>query len=136
MNRALCFSLFLLSVAGCQLPPEVAAVKPLAEDGPPQPYVELVSRARSQAKAANEAFYINRWSDLEDAARGLEQTARFLGKATDIPARHKDTLAVEAGDLGKEAAALRDGAKTQNIKQVTDSMQKLNLKVRELRPEN
>lgn len=136
MSRALCCVVLLAGFAGCQLPPEAAAVKPLPEDGPPQAYADLVGRARAQAKAANEAFYLNRWADLEDAARGLEQTARFLTKALDVPPRHKDTLAIEAGDLGKEATTLRESAKSQNVKQVTDSMQRLNLKVRELRPEN
>src|SRR5262249_55519468 len=124
------------AIAGCALPPEQVPLKPLPENGPPQAYADLITRARVQATAANEAFYVNRWTDLEDAAKGLEQTARFLSKATEVPAKHKDTLAVEAGDLGKEAGKLREAAKAQEVKQATEALQRIHLKVRELRPDD
>src|SRR4051812_31855778 len=135
MNRALSALVLSLFLAGCQLPPERVPVKPLPEDGQPLTYADMVLRARAQATAANEAFYVNRWTDLEDAAHGLEQTARYLGRASEVPPRHKDTLPVEAGDLGKEAIKLRDAAKSQQTKEATDALQQINLKVRELRPE-
>ena len=124
-----------LALLGCALPPEQVPIKPLPEDGPPLAYADLVTRARAQATSANEAFYVNNWTDLEEAARGLEQTARFLGKATEVPARHKDLLPVEAGDLGKEAASLRAAAKGQEVKAANEALQRLNLKVRELHAE-
>jgi hypothetical protein len=96
----------------------------------------LVNRARAQATAANEAFYINNWPDLEDAAKGLELTARVLGKAADVPLKHKDTLSNESADLAKEAAKLREVAKTQDVRQATETLQRINLKIRELRPED
>jgi hypothetical protein len=136
MSRHVVTGLFLLVAAGCQLPPERLPLKPLPEDGPALPYADMVSRARAQATAANEAFYVNQWAELEDAARGLEQTARFLTKATDVPVKHKDTLAIEAGDLGKDAARLREAAKGNDVKQTNELLQRINLKVRELRPEN
>src|SRR5438094_5618059 len=136
MKRARMTVLFLVTLIGCQLPPERVPLKPLPEDGPPQPYADLVGRARAQATAANEAFYINNWPDLEDAAKGLEITARVLGKAADVPAKHKDMLPSEAGELGKEAGKLRDAAKVQDVRQTTETLQRLNLKVRELRPED
>jgi hypothetical protein len=133
MSRTVWFPAFLLAL-GCTLPPEQVPIKPLPEDGPAQPYADLVGRARMQATAANEAFYVNRWSDLEDAARGLEQTARFIGKAADVPGKHKDTLVVETSDLGKEAVRLRDAARDHDTKQATESLQRINLQVRGLRP--
>ena len=108
----------------------------MPEDGPPQAYADLVARARAQATAANEAFYINNWPDLEDAAKGLELTARVLGKAADVPAKHKNTLPIEAGDLGKDALKLREAAKVQDVRQATETLQRIHLKVRELRPED
>ena len=57
---------------------------------------EILGRARLQAQVALEAFYVDNWSDLEDVAKGLEQTARFLPKTKDIPTKHKDKL--PAGD--------------------------------------
>jgi hypothetical protein len=136
MNRALRLGVLVAALAGCQLPPEQVALKPLPEDGLPQAYVDLVTRARTQASAANDAFYVNKWNDLEDAAKALEQTSRFLPKATAIPVRHKDTLAVEAGDLGKESAKLRDAAKSQDDRKANDAIQHVNLLVRQLRAEN
>src|SRR5262249_14316871 len=117
------------------LPPEKVPLKPLGEDAPAQPYGELVGRARVQATAATEAFFVNGWTDLEEFAKGLEQTARFLPKALEVPARLKDNLPDEGGNLEKEARQLRAAAKTQDVKKVNEIMQRINLMVRELRPE-
>ena len=136
MSRVLLPGLLLLACSGCQLPPEQVPLKPLPENGPPESYADLIGRARVQATSANEAFYINKWSDLEEAAKGLAQTAQYLSKATQVPARHKDILPVEAGDLGKQAEQLREAAKSQDVKLTTDILQRVNLKVRELRPED
>src|SRR5262249_35887225 len=81
-------------------------------------------------------FYVNKWADLDDAARGLEQTARFFTKATDVPPKLKDILPVAAGDLGKEAGKLREAAKAQDPKLANESLQRINLKIRELRLDN
>jgi hypothetical protein len=134
MNRARALLLLLL-LAGCQLPGERAPLRLLPEDGPPLPFAELLTRARAQATAATEAFYVNKWSDLEEAAKGLVQTARFLDKATDVPAKHTDTLPVVAGDLRKDAAALQEAAKAQDVKKSGDLLQQIHLKIRELRLE-
>jgi hypothetical protein len=136
MSRALFAGLYFFLLIGCALPPEQVPLKPLPEDGPAQTYADLIGRARIQANSANEAFYVNKWTDLEDAAKGLEQTARFLGKAAEIPVRHKDTLAIEAGDLGKEAIKLRQAAQDKDDKKVNEALQRLNLKVRQLRAED
>ena len=108
MRRALNCCFLLVLAAGCQLPPERLPLKPLVDEGPPGPYAEMLLRARLQAAAATDAFYVDRWADLEDAARGLEQTARFLIKCTDAPPRLKDSLPVQAGDLG---SAMKDGGR-------------------------
>ena len=136
MNRALVTAIFLLGFTGCQLPPEQAALKPVPDDALPKTYADLLTRARAQAEAANGAFYLNRWSTLEDAARGLGQTAERLAKATDAPLKHRVKLTVEAGDLGLESAALLKAAQAQNEKQANEVMQRINLKVRELRAED
>lgn len=126
---------FLLLLTGCQMPPERLPLMPLPEEGAPLSFADLVARARAQAMTGTEAFYVNRWGDLEDAARGLEQTARFLTKATEVPARHRDTLPVQAGDLGKEAMKLREASKAKDVKTANELLQRLHLKVRELRPD-
>ncbi len=132
MSRFLAIAFTLVAIAGCQLPPEQVALKPLPEDGTPVPYADLSNRTRAQVDAAREAFYEDRWSTLEDSGRILQQTSRLLIKTTDIPARHKDTLAVEAGDLNKEATKLVDAAKSKDVKAANESLQHLHLLVRQL----
>ena len=135
MKRALCLGsgLLLLALAACQAPEERTALIPLPDDTPPMPYAELLTRARYQATLATEAFYVDKWTEVEDAARGLEQTARFLPKAQDVPARQKDSLPVVSGDLSKEAGRLLDAAKTKDVKLANDSLQHVQLVVHELR---
>jgi hypothetical protein len=82
---------------------------------------------------ATEAFYINRWPDVEDAARGLEQTAHYLAKAEDVPAKQKDQLNALSTSLSKEAVKLRDAAKAQDEKAANETLQRLHLTVREMR---
>jgi hypothetical protein len=126
----------ILTLSSCQVPADRAALPPLPEKVSSVPYAELLTRLRTQAKQANEAFYVDSWGELEDAAKGIEQTARFLPKAEDVPAKHKDTLSVAAGDLGKEAAALREAAGAKSVKKATTSLQRIQLKIRELRLSN
>ena len=45
-------------------------------------------------------------------------------------------LPMEAGDLGKDALKLREAAKAQDVRQTTETLQRIHLKVRELRPED
>src|SRR2546421_10320926 len=133
MKRILLAACLVVPLSACQVPAERVPLQRLPENGPPLPYAELLTRARAQASVATEAFYVNRWADLEDAAKGLEQTARFLAKAEDVPARQKDTLAVMSSDLGKLGARLREATLTKNVKDVNDTLQQIHLKVRELR---
>ena len=135
MKRLLLLASLILLLSGCQLPPE-RLPSPLPEDGKVSvTYAELLTRARAQARVANESFYVDKWTDLEDAARGLEQTAKFLPKATEVPAKQKDTLPVVAGDLGKEAGALRDAAKAKDVEKTDDSLKRIHQTVRRLRIE-
>ncbi|OAI49920.1 hypothetical protein AYO44_18220 [Planctomycetaceae bacterium SCGC AG-212-F19] len=110
-------------------------MQPIPQNGKGLAYAEVVLRARLQAGAATEAFYLNKWTALEDAARILEQTARMLVKTTDVPARQKDRLNAHADELAKEAMDLQQSASAQDEKRSNDALQRIHLKVRELRPE-
>jgi hypothetical protein len=132
MKRMLCLT-FLCVAAGCVTPGERAPLRLLPEDSPPLPYAELLTRARAQVNAAIDASYVNNWSELEDVARGLEQTAKFLPKATEVPAKQKDTLPVVAGDLGKEAGQLREASRAKDVEKTDDSLKRLHQAVRKLR---
>lgn len=133
MRRTVAASLLFL--AGCVLPAEERLpVQPLQENGLTN-YADVVTRARLQASSATEAFYVNRWTDLEAAAQKLDQSARMLVKASDVPPRQKDKLPANADDLSRAAVDLAKAAKAQDVKQVNDLLQRINLRVRELRPE-
>src|SRR4051794_20112692 len=84
-------AVLLLVLAGCRLPPDGEALRALPENRVFS-YDEIIHRARGQATAAVEGFYVDSWKDLEDAAAALEQTGRVLPRTTNIPASVKDKL--------------------------------------------
>jgi len=125
-------AVLLLSLSACQAPPERLPPE-LPEAVAPRPYAELLTRARSQAKVATEAFYLDKWGDLEDAARGLEQTARYLTKADEVPAKHKAVLTSMSEELTKEAVHLREAANRKNVNDANAVLTRVNLKVRSMK---
>jgi hypothetical protein len=137
MHRAVCSALLLVSLSlGCQLSSERLPIQPLPENGQALNYAEVHLRLRLQATGATEAFYVNKWNDLQDAARALDQSARLLVKATEVPERHKAKLVAHSDELVRELAQLLQAAKAQDVERSNASLQRLHLKVRELRPEN
>jgi hypothetical protein len=133
MSRMLLAGCAVLLLAGCRLPE--TAVKPFPE-GPTFTYQDLLTRARTQATAALEAFYVDGWSDIEDAAAGLEQTARFLPKSTQLPDALKDKLGGETEQLRQDALKLGESARAKNARAVNDALQRINLRIRDLRIED
>src|SRR5205809_461803 len=139
MRRTLLAGLIFL--AGCQgvvgparrtcLPDAVAEPRaslpaPLPDNVTPVPYSQLLTRARTQATRATEALFVDNFADVEEAARGLEQTAKYLVKAEDVPAKHKDTLATMAGDLGKLAKELREAASSKDAEKANEILGRIN----------
>mgnify|MGYP007059400895 CR=1 FL=1 len=133
MRCSLATGLIIFFLIGCQSTDDRAALRPIPDTAPPQSYAELLTRARKQTKVATEAFYVDNWIELEDAATSIQQTAKLLPKALDIPAKHKDTLVVTSGQLGLEAVKLAKAARSKNVDEANKSLQQLNLKVRQLR---
>jgi len=133
MQRLVLIGSLSLALVSCQAPAERAPLPALPEKVTALPYAELLTRARTQASLANDAFYVDKWPELEEAAKGLEQTSRFLAKADDVPTKHKDTLTESARALGQEAARLREAAAAKDVKRATASMTAINHKVRDLR---
>jgi hypothetical protein len=133
MSRVLLIGL-LLSAVSCAAPETRPALPPpLPDRVTALPYGQLLQRARQQATRATEAFYVNDWNAVEEAARGLEQTATYLVKAEDVPTKHKDTLATASTDLGKMAKALIASAKSKDQKKTNALMGEINAKVRDMR---
>jgi hypothetical protein len=123
----------LLVVAGCRMAAERAVLQPLPDDTAPLPFTDLVSRSRLQAMTANEAFYVDNWADLETAARGLEQSARFLKRATAVPVERQSDLSLRADRLATDATQLREAAKAHDAGRVNTILQRIHSQVRELR---
>src|SRR4051812_48010652 len=125
----------LLALPACQTYPVEPRVlpAPLPEKADSLEYATLLARARTQASYANDALYVDKWKDVIEAAKGLEETAKFLPKATEVPKKHKLKLTVLSSDLGKHAAALRKAAADRKAKDATRAMQAINLQVREMR---
>lgn len=119
--------------AGCQATPQKAVMPPLPEDTPAMTFAELATRARHQAMAALEAYYVDRWADVEESAKGLEQTARFLKRATAVPASRQGDLSLRAETLAEAANKLRAAAQAHSVDEVNSILQKINSQVRELR---
>ena len=136
MPRTRCALFLFLTFAGCQLPAERLPVMPLPAEGQTLPYSDAVAKCRVWASAANEAFYVNRWSDLEEAAVGLEKTAQLLPKSPDLPAKLKSKIPAMTADLLKEVGRLHNSAKTKDVNATSQVLQRINLKIRELRPES
>src|SRR5579885_719523 len=107
----------LLLALGCAAPAERVPLRPLPENGQVLPYAELLTRIRGQANAANEAFYLDHWNELEDMAKGIEQTSRFLAKAEEVPQKNRKLLKEATDDLGKSAVKLRNAAAAHNVKE-------------------
>ena len=134
MVRASCLGLLVLVIlAGCRIS-EREGLTPLPENAAPLSYAEMMNRARGQASSALDAFYIDAWLDLEQAAQRLEQTARFLPKSTHIPEAFKTKVEPESEKLRQDAAKLTEAARAKNATQVNDIMQRINVRIRQLRP--
>jgi len=133
MKRILLSLVSLPFMLGCVAPAERVPLQPLPENGQVLPYPELLTRVRAQANAANDAFYLNHWNEVEDLARGIEQTARFLSKAQEVPPKNKDILNEVTSDLAKHARELKAAAAAKNEKDTTEAMKQITVKIRQLR---
>lgn len=132
MRRMVVIFIALAVLAGCKLPPEREPLRPLPEEWLFS-YADMVARARAQASVALEAFFADGWQDLEDAGKGLEQTARFLPKASEPPAGLKETIPSAAASLRKEAQNLTHAARTKNVESANVTLQRITLQIRLLK---
>lgn len=135
MKRIILCAMVLGGLVSCQSGPETrsAPLTMLPEKVTAMPYGRLLERARAQARQATEASFVDAWSDLEETARGLEQTALYLDKAEDVPAKHTTRLATMSNDLGKLARSLSEAAKAKDATKTTEVLTNVNRAVREMR---
>jgi len=124
----------LALVLSCQAGPEQrSSVPSLPDKGPPLTYAQLLERCRTLAANATAAFYADNWPVLEETAIKLEQSAAYLARAEDVPAKHKDTLPTISADLAKLSRELKEAARGKEVDKTNEVMKKINLKVREMR---
>jgi len=126
--------LLLVALIGCRLA-EREGMNPLPDNAPPLSYDEMVTRARGQAASALDAYYIDAWMDLEQAAQRLEQSARLLPKSTHIPDAFKAKVEPEADLLRQDAVKLLEAARAKNAAGANEAMQRINQRIRQLRPQ-
>lgn len=111
MKRRLLAGLALLVIVGCQAIEDREALRPLPPDeSKKSTYTDLLMRARRQSDLAVQRAYSDIWIDVEEAARGLEQTAGLLPAAPEGPAKKDDVLKVSA-DITADAKKLAEGAR-------------------------
>jgi hypothetical protein len=120
-------------LAGCRVV-EREGMLPLPENGPALTYNEMLNRARNQAGAALDGFYIDSWAEVEQAAVRLEESAKQLPKTTQIPDAFKTKLPGEADLLRQDATKLQEAARAKNATQANEAMQRINQRIRQLRP--
>lgn len=134
MKRVVWPGVLSLALAGCQLPPERGEpLRPLPDDVRALPYAELLTRARYQADNATDAYMLGKWDTVEETARGLEQTARYMPKALEVPEKFRVSLAVMSGDLAEVAVKLREAAKEKDADKAKEAMAQVISKVREFK---
>lgn len=129
MGRWPVVAMVVVLVVGCRVPPDRDDLKLFDEKRPIVNYPELYLRARSQSNLALEAFYTDSWLDLDEAAKALEQTARFLPKAPDSPADIRTSEQLQA-----DATRLGEAARAKDIRVANEVLQRIQYNIRTLRP--
>ena len=86
--------------------------------------------------SAHEAFYLDRWDEVETTARALEQSARFLTKALAVPPDRAADVGRRSEALVLESNRLRAAAQARpaDVEQINSALQRIHLQVRALRP--
>jgi DNA-binding transcriptional regulator YbjK len=125
--------LSLSAALSCQTTPinDPLPLPPLAE-GTAISLDELLIRARTQATRANEAFYVDDWATLEQAAIGLAATANRIPTSQGLLPDRKTEITAKSADLGLAASALQDAAKSKNVDLSTQLLQRIHRAVRDL----
>jgi hypothetical protein len=119
---------------GCTSTDRITAVA-IPEDGTAVNYEEFLPRLRTLAWRGTEAFYRDRWDELDDAMITLDRAVKVLEKANNVPARVQPELASRCQNLIAECAKVRDAAKTRSEAAASDHLQKIHVLIRELRSE-
>jgi len=131
MMRTLSIFTVLSLVSGCTTAPDPLRVAPLPLAGPVNGVPEALFRARSQATAATEAFFLDDWARLDTIGQALEDTAAQLGKMP-VPEPKQIELRDAAAKLGTQAKQLRAAALKKDTMAVSAAISQIGTEVRNL----
>ena len=106
---------------------------PLPDDATNVPYSELLLHTRQLAWKANESFYRDDWRDLLETAAELDKASKLLPDTKEIPAHLTSTLAAKTQALAGDTDKLRQAAKNKDEVQANEAIQRIHMKIRELR---
>ncbi len=135
MNRAILAGFFAVLVVGCQSGPEALKIPPRPTDGQPLAYADEIQLARSQATTANEAFTVDKWLEVEEAAAWLEDTARRIPNAPGVPQSLRASLPSQSAALLADVQLLRESAKKKDEDKTNAALARIYLRVRKMRPD-
>ena len=124
--------LLALAPGGCLAPAERVPLPPVPQDGQPISFPDALTRLRLLAASATEAFYVDNWDSLADAARSLEQSAGFLRSASGIPEARRARVEAEVPVLVQEARRLVQAAEAKDVKGANEHLQRIHLQIRTL----
>ena len=134
--------LFALGLAvalplGCVAPAaQRADVPPAPVDVSTFDFRQLLTRARQQATGATEAFYLDNWRGLEQAAGSLEQTARLLPRTEGVNDENRQRVSDGSIKLADFAKELGEAARSKDVEVSTSRLASIGLMIRELRSES
>lgn len=117
---------------GCVAPAERRDVPPAPAAAELLTFQQVLTRARLQATGATDAFYLDDWGTLQQAAQSLEQTAELMPRSEGIEEARRQELEPEAGKLASLARELSEAARNRNVADCTDRLQKIGLQIRQL----
>lgn len=137
MNRT-AFAILTCLAVGCattgdRVAPTVVVVP---EDGSGTNYDELLPKLRTLSWQATEAFYRDRWDELEQSAVAIDKAVKALRQTKNVPARVAPDLAARCDELSAECRELKSAVAAKSPEKTSDHLQKIHLLVRELRSES
>ena len=125
----------LIALLGCASADKITPVV-IPEDGSTTDYSEFLPRMRVLAWRATEAFYRDRWDELEEAAQNLEKAVRVLKQSKNVPVRVQTVLSTRCDTLIAECGHLKSAAHDKAAEPASDYLQKIHVLIRELRSES
>jgi Tat protein translocase TatC len=99
---------------------------PLPAEAESLPFAQLVERAQLDVLTASEAVEFGRWAELPPLADDLEQTGRFLKKASAVPDQYAKTVDDIAKQVAQDVGELRSAVEAEDAAKARTVLRHLN----------